>query len=191
MILDRARVREIEDGDLLAFHGRTIFSWWIRVVTKQRVTHVGIAVWIRGRLYVLEAVEGRGVRIHPLDDYLRDRKLRVDWHELYATQYGVDVEKLLDEAFANVGKRYAPWWQFFRSWGVLTRWIAGLMEWALDCDDERFFCSEHVLWCLRRAGYTGEGYRDTATATPGDVCELPCFHRVGQLPSLVDSPPEE
>jgi hypothetical protein len=94
----------------------------------------------------------------------------------------LDRELVVAFALSKWGLRYASPWQFFRSWGWLSRWWANRRGLPADTNDARFFCSELVLDALRTGGYKGEGYdKPAAQTSPGDVIELPCLHRRGRL----------
>lgn len=180
MKYEKARA-SIRDGDVFAFRGSRWYSELIKLRTLSRISHVGIAIWVRERLCVMEALEGDGIRIFPVSKCLQDGCV-IDWYELFDSD--IDRSVVTDEALSHWGKLYAPWWQFVRSWGFLTKWFIKkeVIDVPVDVDPERFFCSEFVLRCLQRGGYMGEGYdTNPAEASPGDVVELPCLHRMGRL----------
>ena len=169
----------IRDGDVLAFRGTRLFSRLIKFWTQSRVSHVGIACWMHKRLTVIEALEPGGVRVYPMSRYV-SRGCRVDWYHLVSPD--LNRQQIVAFALSKWGLRYASPWQFFRSWGWLSRWWANRRGLAADTNDARFFCSELVLDALRTGGYKGEGYDKPASQTsPGDVIELPCLHRRGSL----------
>lgn len=57
---------EIKSGDLLSWSGHSFFSKVIKIFTQSSMTHVGIAYKLGNRLFVIEAMEGKGVRLFPL-----------------------------------------------------------------------------------------------------------------------------
>ena len=181
MKYDTAR-RRIQDGDVLAFRGTAAFSRLIQWRTRARVSHVGFAVWLRqwDRLAVLEAMEPHGIRLHPLRKRIQDGEW-VDWHKL--NDRGIHRATVVESAFQHWGSRYASPWQFVRSWGLLTRWIADRMGRDSDTNPDRFFCSELVAHCLERAGYVPDDpvWTEPATMAPADIVELPILHRMGKL----------
>jgi hypothetical protein len=177
----------IRDGDVLAFRGTRLFSKIIKLWTRSRVSHVGVACWMHGRLTVVEALEGVGVRVFPLSRYIEQR-CRVDWYELLQAErdtirHGpLDRSSVVAFSLSKWGLRYASPWQFLRSWGWLSRWAAVHHGVPDDTNPDRFFCSELVLDALRSGGYRGEGYdKPAAKTTPADVIELPCLRRRGRL----------
>lgn len=60
----------IKSGDLLAWSGTSSFGNLIRRWTGSSYSHVGIAWVIGDRVFVLEALDGRGVVISPLSNRL-------------------------------------------------------------------------------------------------------------------------
>lgn len=175
----------IEEGDVLAFHfdPGSIFSQLISFRTRSRVSHVGFAVKVHGRVCVIEAIEGRGVRVFPLSMVLKQGR-KVDW-------YHTDVPRtswrwtISNEALSHWGRKYASPWQFVRSFGLVTRWVCDRLGVARDTNDKRFFCSEFVVSCLKRSGIMIDG--DSALMSPGDVIELPCLVRRGTLEWITNS----
>lgn len=170
---------EIRSGDLLGFAGRGFWSSLIRWRTLSRITHVGFAFWFGKRLAVIEARERRGVRLFPLQRYL-EKGVAVHWYELLDDDYRVDRHRLIEEALAHWGQRYASPLQFLRSFGVATRRLCDWLQLPADTNPRRFFCSEFVQHCLQQAGYAGTSLPPSQTA-PADVVWLPCFQRRGQL----------
>lgn len=169
------------DGDVLAFRACGFISALIRRVTCARVTHVGFLVTIRGRKCVLEAREFKGVRLVPLSIYTSDSTCRVDWLRLKDEAYSISRWTVINEAFDHLGQRYASPWQFLRSWGLVSSTLADWLGWPADTDATRFFCSEFVLACLRRAGYAANGHFEPARTAPGDIVELRCLQPMGEL----------
>ena len=169
-----------QDGDLLAFRGRGLFSTAIKLKTFSRVTHVGLTVYFRGRICVLEAREGRGVRLVPLDHYLGDCNVRVQWHPLLSEKYRINRQVAIEWAVGQLGKRYASPWQLVRSWGLLSAPLCDYFGLPIDTNPQRFFCSEFVLDFVRAGGYLENGHRVAARTSPGDVLELDCFDKNGR-----------
>lgn len=185
MMMPPPDLRDMRDGDLVLFEGSGFWSNAIKFRTLSRVTHVGIVVWVRGHLCVLEARERRGVRVFPLARYLGVPGLKVLWYELLADQYGIDRQKLISEALTHWGRRYASHWQFLRTWGLISRRIADLLELPDDTNAERFFCSEFVVGRLQTAGFDHRDFyphpTDPATWSPGAVGFLPCLQLRGLI----------
>jgi len=90
--------QEIRSGDLIAFRGNSWVSQLIRHVTGGRHTHVGVAFWMRGRLFLLEAREGAGVQLRACSNVLPFDWIKTDisW-----------TEKAETFAFRELGKSYS------------------------------------------------------------------------------------
>lgn len=88
----------IRSGDLLAWRGRGPISWLIRHVTGGSHTHAGVAWRFRGRLFVLEAREGRGVQIRALS-----QATPFDWI-VTGIAWTDDAERV---ALAGLGRPYS------------------------------------------------------------------------------------
>ena len=177
----------IRDGDVLAFRGNRLFSRLIKLWTSSRVSHVGLACWMHGRLTVVEALEPGGVRVYPLSRYIQ-RGHDVDWYAMdqptddVLDHGSIDRDCVVAFALSKWGLRYASPWQFLRSWGFVSRWVAKKRGLAADTNTERFFCSELALAAFREGGYRGEGFdKSPAETSPADVIELPCLRRRGRL----------
>jgi hypothetical protein len=168
-------LNQIKDCDCFLFEGTGCVSKFIQHWTLSRKTHAGVACWARGRLFVLEAREGRGVQMVPLEVYLR-RGVIVDWYKLSDDQIK-SREAGIDEAISHVYKPYASVWQFLRSWGIISPKIADWLDIPANVNVNRFHCSGYYLKIIRAAGYTGESWREPARTSPGDIAELPCLNR--------------
>jgi hypothetical protein len=57
---------KIKTGDIIAFSGTGFISRVIRKFTGQTYSHVGIAWVVSGRVFIVEALDGRGVVMRPL-----------------------------------------------------------------------------------------------------------------------------
>jgi len=177
-VIDYRKARsKIANGDVIAFHyaRRSLFSQLISLWTRSRISHVGLVMRVNGRVAVIEALEGWGVRVYPISRILSSGR-QIEW---YALRPGVDRREIVHEALAHWGQRYASPWQFIRSFSVLTKWT--LDKWGIrnDISTKRFFCSEFVAHCLKAGGLED----DTAPSlmAPADICELDCLERKGKL----------
>lgn len=183
--LDEA-VRHIRTGDFLFFRGRSLWSWLIMVWTCSRVSHVGRAVWgdLAGKkiLFVVESVEGVGVRLARVDDLLRNGEW-IDWYRLRPKMFGKVLKPEVGVQFllGLIGKRYASPWQFVRAFLHTGRLIGRLFRLPVDTNKERFFCSEAVAASLLADGYEDSNFIEPAGVSPGDLLELPCLQFEGRL----------
>jgi len=173
----------MQDGDLIICRGRSPISWFIRSWTQSPFAHVGVIVWdARADLghvpHVIEARLGRRVTCRPLEQVIREDG-KCDWYQL--TCPDVDRTKVAIAARQFLGWPYASWWQFLRSFSVLTAWILDRLGKADDTDPERVFCSELVMESLRVGGMEWSYDQEPARMTPGDVALLPCYQRKGTV----------
>lgn len=170
----------IRNGDVLLFAGRSLWSRIIQQRTRSRISHCGLAVWIGDRLAVLEAHERCGVRLHPLSKHLA-AGAEVYWYAM--EDPFIERPAVVRHAFAQWGQPYAPWRQFLRSWGILTRRAARRAGLAVDVDPKRWFCSELVLGSLQAGAYCNHDVhkRISAETSPGDLQFLPCLQLRGRL----------
>lgn len=170
---------QIQDGDFLFFRGKAIYTRVIKFWTQSRYSHVAVAVWIKQRLFVAEAVEGRGVQLYPLDKYLKEG-CEVDWFKV--TDNRVDRSRVVAWFVARIGNRYASPRQLVRSFVTLP--IANLFGLTTKIDRDRWFCSFASVEALKH-GYgmiAGDVISEQAeTASPGDVSYLPALHIQGTL----------
>jgi hypothetical protein len=173
-----ARRRSIRDGDVGAVHRKGLFSAAIRMRTFSRVSHVLYFVTVRGILCALQAQEGRGVEVIPFSTLIEDSTVQVTLYAL-KDRFQLSRLKILTHAFSHWGCRYAPPWQFIRSF--LTKELCDYFGFARNVDAKRFFCSQFVLDSLRAAGYEGNPDLDPVTTSPGDILELDCLERVGRV----------
>lgn len=185
-VVPMVRWEDIEDGDVLAFHGRGFWSSLIKLRTWSRITHCGFAHWHRGMLCVFEAREMRGVRLYPLHRYLGSSTARVDLYKLRerdveGRRLTFDRNRLISFALAHWGARYAHPLQFLRSFGIITRWVCDRLGIPIDTDVTRFFCSEFVVSGLSYA--LGRAISETMppAAPPAIVTELKELSWMGRL----------
>ena len=79
--MEYAQIRsQIKTGDIIAIHGRGLFPTLIRAVQKisglgdlASITHVGVAWWIEGRLYIVE-MDGLYNVLRPLSHHIQKRE---------------------------------------------------------------------------------------------------------------------
>jgi hypothetical protein len=180
-----AQIRDrIENGDVLLFRGSLLQSRFIQRWTRSVYSHVGLALWIRAdgvkRLTVIEAMEGRGVRLFPLSEYLA-RGDYVDWFAI--TEADIRREKVVAWAMARLGRDYASAWQLLRSFGFVTKRIANRLGLPTKVDHDRWFCSWFAAQALRAGGWVpAESDRlPPEQYTPGDIALFPCLQRRGKL----------
>lgn len=176
-----AHAGRVRDGDVLAFKSKGFWSAAIRLRTESRISHVGFAIRVRGILCALEARERQGVRIFPLRRYAEDPSYEVDWYRLRAEEFNLQRASVIEAALEQWGKLYASPWQFVRSFGRIAEPLADYLGVPKSVNPDRFFCSEFVLQCLRRASYLGNPQYLPEQAAPGDIVELDCLERMCRI----------
>lgn len=160
--------------DIYAFEGRALFSRLIQFRTLSRISHVGLACEHDGEQYVLESLEGKGVRLVPF-------RVWVSWGgpiTAYRVEGVTDEQRqiAIDVAMRRLGCEYASPKQFVRSFGMVTRALCRRLKVRRDLESQRFFCSEFVAYCLKRAGLHFKGL--PVEMSPADVIALPGVQRV-------------
>ncbi len=93
----------VEDGDVLHFESRGLVAHVIRWATRSRFSHVGLAVWIHGRLMVAESRELRGCRLIPLSSALVASRAHLLTPALWAN---LDRGTVVDAALQRLGQPY-------------------------------------------------------------------------------------
>lgn len=91
----------IRSGDLIAFHGRGIFAWIIRTVTRSEYNHIALAWVAGGRVLLLESrVSHGGVTIQrALSQALKDGATWIPSGITWTPEHE-------DRAFAPLGEPY-------------------------------------------------------------------------------------
>ena len=122
MIYKTAR-KKIKSGDILVWSGNSFFGKIIKIATRSKYTHVGIAYKLAGRLFVIEAIEGNGVRIFPAS-----RTTPFYWIDLLDTWTKEQEERIM----SHVGDPYS-WFGCLKGWlGIATK------------KDSRWMCADFV-----------------------------------------------
>lgn len=178
-----ADVRDhIRTGDVLLCRGTACYSRVIQRWTKSRYSHVGLALRIAvhgiDRVCIIEAMEGSGVRVQLLSDYLA-RGYAVDWFALDDASINRDV--VAQWAVERWGKQYASPRQLLRSF--VTAPALGWLGIPTKIDAYRWFCSWFAAEALRAGGWNPlpDDVVAPELASPGDVAFFPCLRRRGPL----------
>lgn len=156
----------IRTGDVLTFSGSWFFSKLIRWWTDQPVSHVGLAIWLKGRLCILESLESHGVRIVPLSvvmpQYLATGH-KVFWQSLIA---GCG-EQVADHAISKWGTEYASWRTFL---AIISPTYRKFWE-RFRKPGNGVTCSELVAHAFYECGMRSE--KPEWLMTPGDFHSSP------------------
>jgi len=181
-----AAAESMKSGDLLFFRGTAPHSRLIQLVTRSVYSHVAVVIALRiaGRrtLCAFEALEGVGVRLTPLDAYLRECQHAgcvVDWYAI--ADASIDRQRIVAYCLEVWGERYSSLWQFVVSFGRLGRWVAQKLGVRLELDPSRPFCSWVAAAALMHAGYEPSDELEPARIDPGAVSRFPCLRRRGGL----------
>lgn len=167
----------INTGDILSCAGPWKLSRLIRYLSHQPVSHVGIACWVRfggeKRLCIFEAIEGIGVRLQPLQQYLEHifwttPKAKMWWQPIIDPT--INGEKVMDFALQHWGDNYVNPYQFAV---CLNPWIRRWLGKSLDLSNDRWHCAELVTRALMEQGFIhGE---EPVMTSPGDVTQFNCL----------------
>lgn len=123
--------QQIQSGDVLVWSGSSVFSKIIKWWTKSEYTHVGFSWKANGRLFVIESMDGKGVRIFPLS-----RKIPFSW--IKTNVFWTD--EIAELTFKHLGDKY--------SWMGCVRAGLGIQT----KKDKRWQCAEFAAYILRKAG---------------------------------------
>ena len=176
------KVREkINTGDILICQGTWLLSKLIRLVTWQKASHVGIAIWItinggKKRLCMFEAMEGKDVRIIPLHDALKNKYWssggKMWWHKIKDSN--ISGHEIANFYLQHWSDGYADKRQFILILLPIFQWIRNFFGWSVDTNPDRWHCSEIATRSLMEQGY--EHNKDSALTTPGDVADFDCLY---------------
>jgi hypothetical protein len=171
---------KISTGDILSCAGSSWFSRLIRFKTRQSVSHVGLAVWVRfengkRRLCIFEAVEGHGVRLQPLCKYLEtefwNKNAKMWWQPIIDPK--IKGDQLLDFCLTHWSDRYASPYQFIIGLFPLLQWLRKFLGKSLDDDARRWHCAELISNAFKKQGYFLS--KEPAITSPGDVTDFSCL----------------
>lgn len=135
----------IESGDLLAWSGHSFFSRMIKLFTESSITHVGIAYKVNTELFVIESIEGTGVRLFPLH-----RRIPFFWIKPIPREYHWN-SIIKETALKRIGEEYSLW-------GCLK----ALFKKSLK-KDKYWQCAEFASYILSLMGYSTNGYNTPHT----------------------------
>lgn len=166
--LGYARIRsQIQTGDILLFQGVHWVSRLIRWICGSPYSHAVMAVWWDERLMVVQCAE-RGVEIVPASQVVRRYAGQVDWWQpTPAVRSQLDLPALVTAAFDELGKPFA----FLQLFTLFARmiWNRRHTAPALTPSTPRYFCSQLLSRCYRRAGVTLVPHKHDADTSPGDL----------------------
>lgn len=186
----KAAMPQFLDGDLLLFKGRSPISLFIRFWTTSPYAHVGVVVWHEGSPHFVEARLGHLVTMRPVEDALSWSDCP-DWYRIdpsfhmlgdgSVVERGIDRAAVAIRAKSFVGKKYASFWQFVRSFSSLTSRILDAIGFRSDVDPCGVHCSDLSLECLKFGGLQWSDSIDSCRSTPGDIATLPGAKKIARL----------
>lgn len=170
----------IKNGDLFVCRGQWFFSRLIRFCTRENVSHVGFAVWMRfgteteDRLCIFESMEGYGVRLlpvsHVLEEYDRSGGVMF-WQPLI--DESINRNELLGFALNHWTDKYPPLYQFLVGASPVLRDLRLWRGASLDVSPDRRHCSELIADSFKFVGY--KDAKISALTTPGDITRYKCL----------------
>lgn len=99
----------------------------LKLVTHSKYTHVGIIVYLKNKIYVLEAIEP--VKITPLDEFISRGKNK---HFVIKRLYN-------NKLFTEEGKN--------KFWKNAQKYMGFPYDYTFEWDDKRIYCTE-LVWKL-------------------------------------------
>lgn len=179
-------IDKVQNGDVLLFEGRGLYSAVIRARTRSTITHAGIAVVyqapigidykVRRRILVIEAHADGGVDVNSIEQSRKGSR-RI-WH--YGLDESIDRDAVVAHALDQCGDAYAEPRQFVRSW-ILPRWIRDKLGLAPDSAVDRWHCSELVFSSLIAGGFQPSEPIDAAAVAPVDLRRLEILTHKGEV----------
>ena len=144
---------DIRSGDLLAWSGRSLGAAIVRHWTGERISHVGLAMWVGPRLFCVEAVPGIGVTMRLLSS-----ALPVEWSPLELP--GEHWQAAEEHALRALGSGYSWLDAILAGLGLPTR------QW------HKYQCAELVAEVLARAGWPPVRQQPRPRLIPGTLQRL-------------------
>lgn len=184
------------EGGLLDLAGGAI-SWW----TRSKYVHVGMAIWLEGRLFVLEAKDGECVRLRLVSDYLAEGR-KTHWFKLthlyskFGAQLDIDNVRWQMSYFGmtQLGDNYIAYWRLVWDFLILGRpapsvrqarmmsFVRLAMRASGKADKQStWWCSELYAATIVAAGGKLPNGMKPADASPESVAEFPFLEHMGML----------
>ncbi len=181
----------IETGDIFLYRGSSFWKpivGWISPATKwfteSPYTHAGMAIWVGGRLMVIESI-GRGVIMNPCSMSFDRHRSDVEWFRHRDPLSDEQRTKLLDLGLEALGKRFAFWKAFV----ALLKVKLGLPMERIDKyeSEDRYYCSHFVASVYSGIGLDLMKQRGDPDMTPKDLFESPHLKRMHRVHRSSDS----
>jgi hypothetical protein len=166
--------REIRDGDILLFRGKSWISRIICRLTRSPYSHAAIVAWWSDRLMVLEAV-GKGIVVSRMSVVVNHYSGKID---LWTTDEGLSRAEVILAAQRLLGKRYSPY-KLIRNLGRLVFGRPRHDEHDPEAPPEDFVCSEFVSRVWRAGGIDLVNDSPDVYTKPSDIARSPHLRRIG------------
>lgn len=171
------------EGGLFDLAGGAI-SWW----TRSKYVHVGMAIWLEGRLFVLEAKDGECVRLRLVSDYLMEGR-KTHWFKFSdKPQDAVSRSAMVSFAMTQLGDNYIAYWRLVWDFLILGRPAPSVRRMMLRggrasgrSDLLAWWCSELYAATIVASGGTLPNGMKPADASPESVAEFPFLEHMGML----------
>jgi hypothetical protein len=169
---------EIQNGDVLIYHGTSFESRIIQWATRSRYSHAGLVAWWNNRLMVMEAV-GKGVIVTPLSSNVAGYRGDVEW---FTCQERIPAEerlRLVEFAQRELGKEYALWKAVVLGMRILFQHDREKRDSLRR--ERQLFCSHYVAETYNAIGRDLKKGVSDRFMSPGDIADSPLLLRVGAL----------
>lgn len=150
-------LKDIKTGDVFATHARNPVSKLIRFVSRSEVSHVGLFVWLEDQLYIVESLEGKGLRMMPF--YNRFTQESIAWWARVNHNYSEEEikDRILTERFKGTLPRIGD--KYDLTGAALANWF--------NIMNNSSYCSEYVEKILNlNSGLSRRG------TVPDDIMRL-------------------
>lgn len=129
----------IQTGDVFGTAKMNPISIMIRWVTRSRVSHVGLFIWMENDLWIVESLEGKGIRTMPaVNLFAKSRKI------FYTKVYSKYSPDKIKERILKAGDFGLP------KIGDDYDWFGAIVSPIWDTRTEAPFCSEYDSKILDR-----------------------------------------
>lgn len=176
------------EGGLLDLAGGAI-SWW----TRSKYVHVGMAIWLEKRLFVLEAKDNECVRLRLVSDYLMEGR-KTHWFKLTQFSNAQSRWQMAYFGMTQLGDNYIAYWKLVWDFLVLGRPAPSVRLAHMKANTRMsmraigkpdptgcWWCSELYAATIVAAGGTLPNGMRPAQASPESVAEFPFLEHMGRL----------
>jgi hypothetical protein len=185
------------EGGLLDVAGAAI-SWW----TRSKYVHVGMAIWLERRLFVLEAKDSECVRLRLVSDYLMDGR-KTHWFKLADEWPPITKDRKVPPfirskmsyfGMTQLGDNYIAYWRLVWDFLILGRPRPAVRQARMKASTRMsmraigkpdptgcWWCSELYAATIVAAGGTLPNGMRPAQASPESVAEFPFLEHMGML----------